>query len=93
MRSAAVIVGALEDLLVVALVAVGGGDVVGGLVFLGRGFGVPLLGDVVNLSRVSVIRMGSCNSQDFVTFSIIYSGVHQLVNLGRVNLDWGCFIS
>ena len=50
------VVGALEDLLVVALVAVSGGDVVEGChpVFLGRGFGIPLLGDVVNLRRVMV---------------------------------------
>ena len=42
--------GALEDLLVVALVAVGRrGDLEGGPVSLGRGLGIPLLGDVVNL--------------------------------------------
>ena len=47
------VVGALEDLLVVALVAVRGGDIVEGghLVLLGRGFGIPLLGDVVNLKH------------------------------------------
>ena len=40
---------ALEDLLVVALVAVD--DCCGGLVLLGRGFGISLLGDVVNLKE------------------------------------------
>ena len=46
--SSAVVCGTLEDLLVVALVAVGA-DLEGGPVFLGRGLGIPLLGDVVNL--------------------------------------------
>ena len=50
----AVVCGALEDLLVVALVAVGRrGDFEGGPVSLGRGLGIPLLGDVVNLKIFS----------------------------------------
>ena len=51
-----VVCGALEDLLVVALVAVGRrGDPEGGPVSLGRGLGIPLLGDVVNLKTYLVI--------------------------------------
>ena len=49
-RLISAVCGALEDLLVVALVAVGRrGDFEGGPVSLGRGLGIPLLGDVVNL--------------------------------------------